>query len=96
MSITCDCSRDDGELPEFSVEEFHIARKEHKCCECGEIIKPGQKYQKISGLWDGHFSRFKTCMPCYNIRENYCSNGYIFGGLAEEIRECFGFDYRNL
>lgn len=45
---------------------------------------------------DGVAEFFVEEFPSYNIRENYYSNGYVFGGLAEVIRECFRFDYRNL
>lgn len=94
MSITCDCSVDYGEYPEFFREETPIARKVYKCCECGENIQPGQKYHKAIGKWDGDFQTYRTCWACHNIRMDYCSNGYVFGGLAEAISECCGFNYR--
>ncbi len=93
-SFTCDCSADVDGCAEFYAEEFPVARKEHKCCECGEKILPQNKYHKAVGKWEGDFQVFKTCMPCYNIREHYCAGGYYFGELAEQIRECLGFDYR--
>lgn len=96
MSISCDCSRDDGEMPDFYHDSFPVARKAHTCCECGENIKPGQKYQKFIGKWYGEVSTYKTCMPCYNIREKYCPYGYIFTGLREAIGDCLGFDYTDV
>lgn len=93
MSISCDCSVDGYDYPDFCADSFHMARKEHKCCECLEIIKPGQKYHKAVGKWDGGFLTYKTCMPCYYIRKQYCPSGYIFGKLRETIVECLGFDY---
>jgi len=95
MSFACDCSCDVDDYPEFYVEEYPVARKEHKCCECGEMIKKGQKYQKAIGKWDGDFDTYKTCMTCLKIREAYCPNGSYFGGLAEAISDCLGFDYRD-
>ena len=94
MSISCDCSCDHDYCPEFFAESFPVARKGHKCCECGEEINPGQKYSKETGKWEGEFRTYKTCMPCYRIRERYCPNGYIYGNLAEQLFNCLGFDYR--
>lgn len=55
----CDC-----EPAEFSLVETRIARKEHKCGECHEVIAPGQKYIYWRGkFWDG-FSDFKLCFRC--------------------------------
>ncbi len=94
MSFECDCSYEGCDDPEFYQEEFPVAKKDHKCCECGEAIKPGQKYHKAVGKWEGDFDVFKTCMPCHSIREHYCPHGYAFGGLAEQLRGCLEFDYR--
>lgn len=95
MSISCDCSVDHGEYPEFGNESFQKARKIHKCCECRENILPGQEYNKYVGKWDFGFETYKTCMACYRIRKYYCSSGYIFGELVEHLDECLGFDYRD-
>jgi len=94
--VNCDCSVDsyDFETPDFFREETPKARKPYKCCECREEIKPGQKYHKAVGVWGGEFQTWRTCAPCHAIREEYCPHGYIFGGLAETIIECLGFDYR--
>lgn len=94
MSFACDCSCDSDNYPEFYVEEYPISRKEHECCECGELIKKGQKYQKVAGKWDGDFQTYKTCMTCVKIRDTYCPNGSYFTGLADLICDCLGFDYR--
>lgn len=96
MSISCDCSRDDGEYPVFFREETPRAKKAYKCYECREKIEPGQKYHKAVGVWDGVFSTYRTCWPCYSIRMDFCPHGYVFGGLMETISECFGFDYRKV
>jgi len=93
VSISCDCSIDHGEYAEFYREEFPVARKPYKCCECGETIKRGQKYNKVTACWDGRFSTYRTCMPCKSIRDKYCPNGFIFELLRETISECLGFDY---
>lgn len=96
MSISCDCSNDSGESPEFYKESQHTARKTYKCCECGESIEPGQKYHKAVGVWYGDFRTYRTCIPCDNIRERYCPYGFVFGELSEAISNCIGFDYREV
>lgn len=93
MSISCDCSCDDGEYPSFFREESPVARKTHKCCECGGNIESGQKYQKEVGVWDGEFKTYRTCWPCFLIREKYCPHGFIYEELRETIENCLGFDY---
>jgi len=95
VSISCDCSVDVDKSADLYREGFLKARKPHKCCECREkeAILPGQKYHKVILLFDGAWSTYKTCMPCYNIRERYCSYGFYFGMLRETIESCLGFDY---
>ena len=65
MSI-CDW---DSEAPSFFRETWVKARKEHKCCECGEVIKNGDEYQYIAGSWEGDLSTFKTCERCADLRD---------------------------
>jgi len=96
MSISCDCSNEGYDHADIYQEEYPVARKPHRCCECGEIIQPGQKHHKVRGLWDGSWDTFRTCMTCYNIRDHYCSHGYVFGGLREALGECLGFDYTDI
>lgn len=61
----CGC---DGESPKAFYESVRIARKQHKCCECGSTIDPGEKYEHVKGLWYDDWEEFKTCMTCANIR----------------------------
>jgi hypothetical protein len=81
------------ELPKFFNTKKVRAIKTHKCCECGEAIKPGEKYERAKGKWDNEICTFKTCETCARIREDYCPDGSEFGGLRETLWECLGFDY---
>lgn len=94
--ISCDCSINpydyDG-APECSRTHWRKARKQHKCCECRLPIEPGDRYQYISGVWDGRPDSFKTCAPCAQIRTEYCPDGYIFGELRQTLWECLEIDY---
>jgi hypothetical protein len=91
--ITCDCSIDIDERADFGSVEIRKARKSHYCCECGEEIKPGDKYEHASLFSDGMFSRYKTCIPCQRIRDTYCPHGYCYEMLIDTIKDCLGFDY---
>jgi len=93
--IHCDCSVDVDEVALCGQEVIRTARKPHVCCECGETIPVGKKYEEATGIDPDHNPyRYHTCLPCSGIRRDYCSNGWIWGGLAEQIQECLGFDYR--
>jgi hypothetical protein len=91
----CDCSiwADDGEAPAVFREEERQARKAYKCCECRAPIKPGERYENATGLWDGAWATYRTCLTCARIRDDLCKGGYVYAGLREAIWECMGFDY---
>lgn len=93
MSITCNCSPYVEECSEFTSVKYFRARKPHKCCECGETIYPGQEYEHAASKYQGEFATFKTCTPCYSIRDRYCPDGYIYGELRLQIKECLKMDY---
>ena len=65
------------------------ARKSAKCCECREAILPGDRYEVVSGKWDGEWSSFKTCLPCKEIRETFCCEGWDYGFLWEQAQDGF-------
>lgn len=55
---------------------------------------PGERYEKVVGVWDSTFSEFKICPRCRDIRtwminqfECFC---WAYGTLHEDIREHFG------
>lgn len=76
-----------GDYPEFLVERMVKSRKEHKCCECRETINKNEMYEKVTGMWDGRISTFKTCKICKTIREDYfCTWNY--GNLSEDLWDC--------
>lgn len=92
LGCACICSWDYDPADVYN-EKIQKARKKHTCCECGEAIQPGEKYQYAAGLWEGHWEHFKTCTPCLRIRKDVCCDGFIFGELREAIGEAYGFDY---
>ena len=88
-----DYSSADYESPEFySIHDVKHARKEHKCFECGTIIKVGDSYEYASGLWDNGFKVFHTCWVCAQIRKDHFGL-YFYGMLRQDFYACKGFDY---
>lgn len=57
--------------PSCSSSTVRTARKDHRCCECREIIGKGQRYEYLSGVWDGSPASFKTCLSCVEIRQHF-------------------------
>ena len=53
--------------PEFYAEHHRRARKEHKCCETGRMIQPGEMYWICVGVWDGYFQQFKQSEAAYHF-----------------------------
>lgn len=88
------------EMPSAYSEKTRKARKEHKCCECGETIKKGAEYQYTSGVWDGRPDSFKQCINCAEIMHaatlsaDYCDEVPCFCNLRDwfDNYRCRGFD----
>jgi len=84
---------DDYETAEFYTDKRPVARKVHKCCECGGTIKPGEKYEYVTAKWGGAISTYKTCLDCLSIRKVFFCNGWLFEGNLEHLWEhiqCMG------
>ncbi|UCE99958.1 MAG: hypothetical protein JSV82_02515 [Planctomycetota bacterium] len=88
MDCSCDVGFDDyGDYPEFYNESTPIARKEHKCFECGRMITKGEKYHCASGKWNIKIETYKTCGDCLSIREQFFGNGWNFGNVIWDLEE---------
>ena len=80
----------DYDAPEFHLTRERTARKQHKCCECGHVIEPGERYEHVTGKWDGHIGTFHTCLPCSELRDALADGTggcFQYGGLSEEYWE---------
>lgn len=68
------------------------ARKEHKCCECRGVIRTGEKYHVVTGLWDS-WGRYKICPECEALRGMVCAaadnwdDHPAFGDLYADVFE---------
>lgn len=57
---------------EFAKHSQHIAKKEHKCDLCGNVINVGEKYEHGSGKYDGEFYDSKHHLNCVELIRRYC------------------------
>lgn len=70
------------------------ARKPWECCECGDNIPVGAKYEDFWGVYDGQWENYRTCARCAQVAIDFF-RGRIFGGMVEYFQEAHGFDYRD-
>jgi hypothetical protein len=64
MSYDCVC---DYDSPDFYHRSMRTARKAHRCEECAEEIRPGDRYEYVAGKWNGDLDTFKTCERCADL-----------------------------
>ena len=86
--MDCTCLVDGGyddNLPEICTTTMRTARKRRQCCECGETITPGDRYEHVRGKWEGTFSAYATCEGCLDIRTTLCCSSWCYGGLFEDL-----------
>lgn len=74
----------DTEEADVWTKTRRIARKVHKCYECGHDIVRGQRYDAISCFFDGHWDRWSTCLDCVSLREAVI--------VHEESEGCHGIE----
>lgn len=81
----------DYDAPKVYEQKFVKARKEHKCSECREPIMPGEQYMLHEGLWEDHWSRYRTCPGCLEIiddaRKEDSEFSYAFSQLFTYLSE---------
>ena len=83
----CSCvySGGDNDYTEAYVAHNRKARKDHRCYECGELIKRGEIYEEVTGIWDGRPDRFRTCRACLSVREALFCKSWCHGGIWEDL-----------
>lgn len=72
-----------------------VARKAHTCGECYRDIKPGEQYERMTGIYDGQLDTYKTCLQCVSVREwlSQVCNGWIYSMVGEDLLEHFREGY---
>ena len=81
----CDCDWDNP--PKFYESTTVKGRKDYQCCECLRVIEKGEQHQYSKGLWEGHFSNFRTCKTCCDIIKEAGIDCYCHAYLMDEIDE---------
>lgn len=83
------CMADGGDGPDFFSAHNPVARKVHKCGECGRDIQPGERYERHFGTYDGFSYSGKTCAHCEVLCEWLAENcdGYLYGVVVEDFTE---------
>ena len=77
--MSCSCATSDP--PDVYNERHVVARKRHICYECGSAIDPGERYERVKGLWEGKWYEFKTCETCFAMKAKY----------DDELKDCCAF-----
>ena len=69
MSYECSCSPDTSDGSDGYVvtlrDSWQKARKEHKCVECREVIRVGERYHRFVFVWEGSVGEDKHCEFCW-------------------------------
>lgn len=87
-------------MPSVQTVKHHVARINHRCCECSGIIAPLDVYERTFGVWDSRADVFKTCSHCEEARDwllnetiwmeaDYLEDGaaFMFGDLRQHLRD---------
>ena len=70
-------------------EATPVARKAHKCRECGRQIAAGERYHVERYLWEGKLHNHKTCAHCDVARQWLQAEcgGWLYGDVKQNLRE---------
>ena len=91
MSEAMCCALSGGdEQAEMSDHTVRTARRDYLCCECRGSIQKGTKYEDYRLLFDGSWSKYRTCLLCVEIRDHFaCNDGWTFEFVWEQLEEYF-------
>lgn len=73
-----------------STSKDRVARKKHKCHECGRLIVPGERYKHSHGIdSEGSAYVYKVCSHCM-VGASWLSEncgGWLRYGIREDLHE---------
>lgn len=75
------------ECCDVSCDTTRKARKNYKCYECGEPIAKGDNYKETTSLYDGRWSRHRTCVDCVSVKKHLYCSGYYYGAMWQGVEE---------
>lgn len=84
----------DYERPTVYSQTSPVAKTLHRCSECSGNIRPGEKYTRVWGIWDGDQSTHKRCPDCQALLDYVMAhvpcfcwyNEFLLENAIEEIR----------
>lgn len=79
----------DYEPPKCFTASTPVARKTLTCYECGGKIAKGERYERHKGMWDNHWSTYRTCLMCVEIRDHFACDGWVYGELWNDLENNF-------
>ena len=94
MECYCEPQSADGGCSVWKQQWF-VARKQHRCCECLETIEPGQRYERIFCVYEGEVSVYKTCEFCANEFERLSRKHNDFDCVKGDLACLLVWDMRN-
>ena len=63
------CMIDDAEMSDLVDRRTRRARKAHRCGNCGRTIEPGETHEVATHLFEGMWSRVRSCVQCVAARQ---------------------------
>ena len=66
---------------------WHHARLQRPCCECGIQIERKERYQRLSGCFEGEWFNYSTCEPCAKIRDEFFPGTFTVTELLESLMD---------
>lgn len=83
------CRTDGEDYWNLCETKVRKARKPWTCGECGRSIEIGERYENVTGLWEGEWVTERTCLRCVEARRwlvKFC-DGFIFCEVFSDLRE---------
>ncbi len=83
------CRIDDTDAAEVSSVTYPVAKKPHKCGECGRQIGVGEPYERCFMVFEGSGDTFKMCAHCRVGAAWLTKNcgGYLYYEVCAELEE---------
>ena len=71
-----------------------VARKEHRCEFCGEVIHVGEKYNRQSNVYDGRIYDWVSHCVCSKLAYELdmfddCDEGLDGDGFVDRLGDCY-------
>lgn len=81
------CMLGDDEPWTLYHEVMRRAAKDHRCGECRRPIHRGETHQYVTGLYDGHWSTYRTCAHCVQVQRwlLVACEGWLFQMVQEDL-----------